>query len=167
MIRNIFYLIGLILAIGCYKSLSENDLLQKDNPIGSYGSKIKDSEVLSISTLLESPNEYLGDIVLISGYITEVCPMRGCWIDVMEANTESNIRVKVVDGKIVFPLSAVGNNVNVQGEFVKLEFSREQAINWKVHLAEEKGLVLNRQDVVLKDEDLIEFRINGQSALIY
>ena len=32
------------------------------------------------------PNNYLGKNVLVSGEITEVCPMRGCWIDVKDIN---------------------------------------------------------------------------------
>ena len=120
-----------------------------------------------ISTLLNMPNQYLGKDVLVSGTITEVCPMRGCWIDVKDVNTDSHIRIKVTDGQIVFPLSAKGKHIDVQGEFTKLNFTEEQAINWKIHLAEEQGVLLNYEDVVITPDDLIEYRINGTGANIY
>ena len=120
-----------------------------------------------ISTLLNMPNQYLGKDVLVSGTITEVCPMRGCWIDVKDVNTDSHIRIKVTDGQIVFPISAKGKYVDVQGEFTKLNFTEEQAINWKIHLAEEQGVKLNYDDVKITPDDLVEYRINGTGANIY
>ena len=44
---------------------------------------------------------------------------------------------------------------------------QEQAINWKVHLAEEKGIVLSKDEVVLVPSDLIEYRIKGIGAQIF
>ena len=105
--------------------------------------------------------------VLISGEITEVCPMRGCWIDVKDINTEAHIRIKVTDGQIVFPLSAKGKFVDVQGKFTKLNFSKENAIKWKIHLAEEQSIKLNPENIKITPEDLVEYRINGTGANIY
>ena len=93
--------------------------------------------------------------------------MRGCWIDVKDADTDANIRIKVTDGKIVFPISAKDKYVDVQGEFTKLEFTEEQARNWKIHLSLEQGITLNPEDVEITPEDLIEYRINGVGANIY
>ena len=117
--------------------------------------------------LINNSENYLDKNVLISGEIIEVCPMRGCWINVKNKDSNTNIRVKVTDGEIVFPLSAKGKNINVEGIFSKLEFSKEQAIKWKIHLAEEKGVELLPQDVVINPSDLIEYRIIGKAAKIY
>ena len=93
--------------------------------------------------------------------------MRGCWINIKDKGSDINIRVKVTDGDIVFPLSSEGRQVDVQGIFSKLEFSEEQAINWKVHLAEEKGIQLAPEDVKIHPSDLYEYRIIGKAAKIY
>jgi len=150
-----------------FKKISEADLLHRANPDGNYGNKITLEVKHTIETLLGSPQTYLGDEVLVSGEITEVCPMRGCWIDVKDSETGSNIRIKVTDGKIVFPLSAKGKHVDVQGRFTKLEFTELQAKNWKIHLAEEQGITLNSEDININIEDLVEYRINGTAANIY
>ena len=160
-------LIIVISLSSCSEKLSETDLLNKTNPEGIYGKKINLETKSQIATLLETPQTYLGKDVLVTGQITEVCPMRGCWIDVKDLNTSSNIRIKVTDGKIVFPLSSKGKYVDIQGVFTKLEFTEGQAKNWKIHLAEEQGLSLNHEDIEISPEDLIEYRINGQGAIIY
>ena len=149
------------------KKISETDLLHKANPDGNYGNEITLEVKHQIGKLLGTPQTYLGKEVLVSGEITEVCPMRGCWIDVKDLNTSSNIRIKVTDGKIVFPLSSKGKYVDIQGVFTKLEFTEGQAKNWKIHLAEEQGITLNHEDIEIAPEDLIEYRINGQGAIIY
>ena len=161
-------LISLILCISnCQKEVSETDLLNKSDPNGMYGKGISLKIKNEINTLFSIPSNYLGKDVLISGKVTEVCPMRGCWIDVKDLDTDSNIRIKVTDGKIVFPLSAKGNYVDVQGEFTKLEFTEEQARNWKIHLAKEKVILLKPEDIEITPKDLIEYRINGIGANIY
>ena len=153
--------------IGCNKEISEHDLLHKSDPLGSYGGTISLIDVKRIGYLIDNSEKYLNSNVLISGKILEVCPMRGCWINVKDMDSDIDIRVKVTDGEIVFPLSSKGLQVDVQGIFSKLEFSKEQAIKWKVHLAEEKGIKLAPEDVEINPSDLYEYRIIGKAAKIY
>ena len=160
-------LLIIFLFVGCVKELSEYDLLHKSNPIGKYGGKINLSKFKKIDELIHNSENYLDKNVLISGEILEVCPMRGCWISVKNKDSDTDIRIKVTDGEIVFPLSAKGKNVNVEGIFSKLEFSKEQAIQWKIHLAEEKGIELVPENVVINPSDLVEYRIIGKAAKIY
>ncbi len=86
---------------------------------------------------------------------------------VEDKSSDLSIRVKVTDGEIVFPLSAKDLTVDIQGVFSKLEFSREQAVNWKIHLAEEKGIELASEDVEIIPSDLYEYRIIGKAAKIF
>ena len=160
-------IISIFCISNCHNNESEIDLLNKTNPDGLYGERISLKIKNEIKTLLNRPNNYLGKNVLVSGEIYEVCPMRGCWIDVKDYNSDSHIRIKVTDGQIVFPLSAKGKFVEVQGQFTKLNFTKEQAIMWKIHLAEEKGVKLNLDDINITPDDLIEYRINGTGANIY
>ena len=113
-------LLIIFLFVGCVKELSEYDLLHKSNPIGKYGGKINLTEFKEIDELIYNSELYLDKNVLISGEILEVCPMRGCWISVKSKESELDIRVKVTDGEIVFPLSSKGKQVDVQGKLSKL-----------------------------------------------
>ena len=160
-------LLIILIFIGCNKEISEHDLLHKSDPLGSYGGTISLIDVKRIGYLIDNSEKYLNSNVLISGKILEVCPMRGCWINVKDMDSDIDIRVKVTDGEIVFPLSSKGRQVDVQGIFSKLEFSKEQAIKWKVHLAEEKGIKLAPEDVEINPSDLYEYRIIGKAAKIF
>ena len=165
--KKLILIISILCISNCHNNESETDLLNKTNPEGKYGIEISPMVQNEISSLLKMPNQYLGKDVLVSGKITEVCPMRGCWIDIKDINSGSHIRIKVTDGQIVFPLSAKGKYVDVQGKFTKLNFTKEQAINWKIHLAEEQGVTLNPDDIIITPDDLVEYRINGIGAKIY
>tara|TARA_B100001750_G_C15301950_1_gene492740 strand:- start:282 stop:812 length:531 start_codon:yes stop_codon:yes gene_type:complete len=169
--KLIFILIVGSLFMGCAfedsKKISETDLLHKADPDGNYGNEITLEVKHPIGKLLGSPQIYLEKEVLVSGEITEVCPMRGCWINVKDSETDANLRIKVTDGKIVFPLSAKGKHVDVQGRFTKLDYTELQAKKWKIHLAKEQGITLNPEDINITPEDLVEYRINGTGANIY
>ena len=65
--------------------------------------------------------------------------MKGCWIDILDSQSKETVRFKVEDDVIVFPAEAKGSQVVAEGILRKHEMSKEQAINWLRHLAEEKG----------------------------
>jgi hypothetical protein len=167
MFKTKVLLITLFIISGCTKVDSEDNLLNKKNPVGEYGELKKESQLSTFQELFKMPQDFIGKEVSLKGMITEVCPMRGCWINVKDEVNDFQIRVKVTDGKIVFPLSGVGNRVLVEGEFSKLNFSEDQAKQWKIHLAQEKGETLNPDSIIIKDSDLVEYRIIGKGVEIY
>ena len=157
----------LFIQLGCFKKESEKDLLNKVDSIGYYGNHPSKGIIYDVDELLLSANESLGQRLLVNGIITEVCPMRGCWLQVKDYNSDSSIRIKVTDGKIVFPLSAKGKNIIAEGIFTKLELSEKQAKNWKHHLALEKGIELDTSSIILSASDFYEYRLNSNSAKIF
>ena len=104
---------------------------------------------------------------MVSGIISEVCPMRGCWMKISSDNPEEFIIVKVADGEIVFPLSANGKTVIAEGQFVKLELSKKQAKGWKYHLPAGKEIELDTTNLILNEKDYFEYRLNTKSAEIF
>ena len=157
----------LFIQLGCFKKEYEKDLLNKVDSIGYYGNHPSKGIIYDVDELLLSANESLGQRLLVNGIITEVCPMRGCWIQVKDYNSDSSIRIKVTDGEIVFPLSAKGKNIIAEGIFTKLELSEKQAKNWKHHLALEKGIELDTSSIILSASDFYEYRLNSNSAKIF
>ena len=164
--KKIILLIQIIL-IGCNSAPTEQELLNKSNPNGIYGEEITLSKKNTINTLISNEQKYFNKDVFVSGEIIEVCPMRGCWIKINDKSSDYNLRIKVTDGDIVFPLSSKGKQADIQGVFTKLEFSEDQARKWKMHLAEEKGIKLNLDEIVLNPSDLFEYRINAHGTKIY
>lgn len=91
-----------------------------------YGKDISLKETTKISTILENPKSFVGKKVLISGTIVGVCAHKGCWIDVAGEKEFEKIKIKVNDGEIIFPLTAKGKSVLVEGIVEEIIIPREQ-----------------------------------------
>ena len=131
-----------------------------------YGNDFSYNSIETISSLTDNVDEFLNKEIVTEGQIVDVCPMKGCWIEVKDFGSQQIIRVKVQDDVIIFPQDSKEKKVIVNGIFSKIEFTEDQAINWKIHLAEEKGIKLNKSDISLEPSDLIEYRIKGLGAKI-
>jgi hypothetical protein len=104
----------------------------------SYGGGVTLTETTSIGKILVDPDTYVGQRVRVEGTVTDVCPMKGCWMEISEPEGD-RIRVKVDDGVIVFPVDAKGKRVVAEGVLEELPMDREQYVRWMSHLAEERG----------------------------
>ena len=161
MIKYLKILTIIFLSIPLYGQTLKSEITMENLGIG-----ISNTDVSSITELLNNPSGYLGNNVTINGTIVDVCPMMGCWIEVKDFTSEEVIRVKVKDGDIIFPKESKNKEVLVEGVFSKLDFTEEQAIQWKIHLAEEKGIQLSSEDITLDASDLVEYRVQGLGAQI-
>jgi uncharacterized protein DUF4920 len=111
-----------------------------------YGAGVKLDETVKISTLLEQPDLYLGKTVRVEGKITEVCAMKGCWMELAEG-PQARLRVKVEDDVIAFPISARGKIGVAEGVLEAIPMTRESYLEWQRHLAEERGQTFDASTV--------------------
>ena len=167
MVSKVILICLLIFCISCHSDISEEKLLKKSNPSGLYGNLSETDKVYGVDELIQNKNDYITSIVKVEGVIEEVCPMRGCWLQVSGESGNKKIRLKVKDGNIVFPLSSKGRKVIAEGQFSILTLNKEQAKNWKKHLAAEKGIEIDTASIVLKDSDYFEYRLNTNGAKIF
>lgn len=157
MSRKIFIFLSFIL-FSCNQNYNQS--------ISLYGDDFNYDSIQSIPSLINNANQFLDKQIVTEGKIVDVCPMKGCWIEIKDSDSDQIIRVKVQDDMIIFPQDSKEKKVIVNGVFTKIEFTEDQAIKWKIHLAEEKGLKLEESDVTLDSSDLIEYRIKGLGAKI-
>lgn len=127
----------------------------------SYGEGLSGATAVRISELMSSPEKYLGEKVRVEGLVDDVCPMMGCWIDILEAQSRETIRFKVADGVIVFPVEAKGREVVAEGVLRKHEMSKQRATSWLRHLAEEKGEAFDESSVT---GPMVFYQIEGLGA---
>ena len=166
--KNLTFFIFIFIAFySCSSKLSEKEQLQTKDASGYYGKLSNNKKIYDIAELIKNKNMHQNQTVKVKGLISEVCPMRGCWLELKTIDGFQKIRVKVTDGKIVFPLSAKGKNIVAEGMFSILELDKEQALNWKKHLAEEKGQSLDSSEMILNPNDLFEYRLNTVGAKIF
>ncbi|WP_084644066.1 DUF4920 domain-containing protein [Ferrimonas futtsuensis] len=104
-----------------------------------FGTPVEADNITKISTLMASPDNYLDKPVTIEGTIVAVCEKRGCWMKIASDKQFQNLRVKVKDGEMVFPVSTKGSTAIATGKLQKLEYDLERTRKMKAHWAEEKG----------------------------
>ncbi len=141
---------------------SESKTEQKDAK--KYGSALTLDKQEKISTILATPNEFVGKKVKVEGIVTDVCAMRGCWIELAGDKQGESIKVKVIDGEIVFPMESKGHKALVEGEIEKIELTLEETIGWEEHLAEEQGKEFDPKSIT---EARTIYRIKGIGAEIF
>ncbi len=112
-------------------------LLSFDGP-QVYGAGVKqETPTVSIETLMANPESYLGKVIKVQGVVSEVCPKAGCWMDI--ASGAQKVRIKVKDGEIVFNPELEGKKILAEGTVYKFDLTKDQAVGYFKHLAEEKG----------------------------
>ncbi|NNF99511.1 MAG: DUF4920 domain-containing protein [Desulfobacteraceae bacterium] len=104
-----------------------------------YGQPLTLTEVTKISIIGKNPELFVDKKVLVKGLVVDVCAKRGCWMDLASDEPFEKIQIKVLDGVIVFPLSAKGKTALVEGVVEELSLSYEEALEHAEHQAEEKG----------------------------
>ena len=105
----------------------------------TYGTGVTLETVTPVAKIVAAPEAWAGKTVRVEGVVHEVCPMAGCWLTFVPEPGAGELRVKVEDGEIVFPLSTRGQRASAQGEVEVKEMTREQYAGWLKHLAEEQG----------------------------
>ncbi len=106
--------------------------------VEKFGKEISLTEKTKISDILADPNAFLDKTVLVEGEVLDVCKKAGCWME-LKSDSEGKIKIKVKDGDIVFPTSAIGSKAVAEGIVYKIELTKEEAIEYLEHIAEENG----------------------------
>lgn len=129
-----------------------------------YGDGVGKAEIVKVSELLSHPGDYVGKHVRVEGLITDVCPKRGCWVELASDREFETIRIKVEDGVIVFPMDAKGKRAEAEGIFTKIEVSPEQALAHAKHLAEESGVEFDPDNP--GELPTVIYQIQGTGAVV-
>jgi hypothetical protein len=128
----------------------------------TLGAGVTLEETTPIHRILADPEAFLGKTVRIEGGVLDVCPMKGCWVEVGDAG--ESLRVKVEDDVIVFPADAKGRIIAAQGVVEAVEMTREAYIDWLAHLAAEKGEPFDAAAADIGDGPHRTIRIRGTGA---
>lgn len=133
----------------------------------SYGSGVKVAEATPISKILADPDAYVGKTVRIEGKVLDVCPMKGCWMELAGEDGKESLKVKVDDGVIVFPVDSKGKLAVAEGTVEAIPMTKEQYVGWLEHLAEERDETFDAADVAaLGDGPFRILQLKGTGARI-
>jgi hypothetical protein len=124
-----------------------------------YGKGVTLAAATPIADLLAKPGDYVGKAVRVDGVVTNVCEMRGCWIELNEGG--KGVRLKVEDGVIVFPMTAKGKKASAEGVFEAIHTTEEQA----AAMAKEHAKEGAKGDSPYKAGT--SYQLKGSGAVIY
>ena len=113
----------------------------------NFGTEVDVKQVTKISTILQQPDKYLSSPVTIKGTVVGVCKKRGCWMTIASDKRFENLRIKVRDGDMVFPMSAKGSQAIATGKLNKIEFDLERTKQIKAQQAIAKNEVFDPASV--------------------
>lgn len=105
----------------------------------NFGAPVDAANVTPISTLMATPDDYLEAPVTIEGTVVGVCQKRGCWMSIASDKRFQNLRIKVKDGDMVFPMSAKGSKAIATGMLQKMDLDLDTTRRMKAHQAKEQG----------------------------
>ena len=130
----------------------------------NLGEGVTLDEATAIHAILADPDAFIGKTVRIEGGVLDVCPMKGCWVEL--GDEEVGIRVKVEDDVIVFPADSKGKIMAAQGVVEAVDMTRDEYVEWLAHLAEEKGESFDAATLDLGDGPFRTIRLAGTGARI-
>ena len=128
-----------------------------------FGEPLSDAVAVRIAELTANPDSYVGRHVKVVGLVDDVCPMKGCWVDILERQSSETIRLKVQDDVIVFPAEAKGREIVAEGTLRRIDLSPRQAVAWLRHAAVERG------EAFVEPADpapLTVYQIEGRGAVV-
>lgn len=105
----------------------------------TFGTEVNASNLTAVSTILATPDQYVGKQVTIKGVVTNVCEKRGCWMTVKSDQRFQELFIKVRDGDMVFPMSARGSEAIVIGKLTAVPLSLEQSRDYLAEEAKKQG----------------------------
>ena len=87
-----------------------------------FGAGVTLTKATPISELYAAPEKFVGKTVRVDGVVTAVCTEMGCWLAIgATGNPDQAVRFQAEhDGKIVFPISLMGQKASAEGVFVKI-----------------------------------------------
>ena len=98
-----------------------------------------EAKAVPLETILEKPQQYTKDAVLVEGVIEKACDRKGCWIAIASKPGEKAVRMTFKDYGFFVPLDSKGMQARAEGVTVVKVLSKADAD----HL-EGEGAKLNR-----------------------
>lgn len=105
----------------------------------SFGAGVTLADTASIDAILADPAAFKGKTVRVEGMVLDVCPKRGCWMELAGKEPGHKLKFKVADGDMVFPPDSKGKTAVAQGAITVNELSLEDSKAQAEYEAKEYG----------------------------
>jgi hypothetical protein len=106
------------------------------------GAPIGDAQAVALSTVLQNPQAYTRNPVVVEGVVDRACTTKGCWLQLAPAAGEEGVRVTFKDYAFFIPMNAAGMKARAQGIMTVKRLSKKDAD----HLAAEGAKLTRNPD---------------------
>lgn len=120
-------------------------VLAEESAVKKLGAPVGDAKPTPIATIAKDPSAFDNKEVTVEGKVCGVCTVAGCWMELEQ--DQARVKIKVDDGKLVFPADSVGLHAKARGKVTLTELSRSQYIAFKHHEADETGQKFDEKSV--------------------
>jgi len=124
--------------------------------------KLTDADNIDAAKVVATPELYNGKFVRMTGVVTDVCPQKGCWLQLNSTGASLPMFVKFtcpIDGFLI-PLDSVGRPAIVEGVVTIKDITQDEAR----HIAEEKSLPKEEIEKIVGPQK--QLSVAGPSALV-
>jgi hypothetical protein len=129
----------------------------------SFGAGVKLASSTPIDAILAEPKKFAGQTVRVEGTVTDVCEMRGCWMELAGDKPGAKLRFKVTDGEMVFPVDSKGRHAVAEGVVTVKDLSLEDTKAMAIEEAKEHGEDCDA-DKITEAKSIV--RLDGIGAVI-
>jgi hypothetical protein len=129
----------------------------------SFGAGVKLASSTPIDAILAEPKKFAGQTVRVEGTVTDVCEMRGCWMELAGDKPGAKLRFKVTDGEMVFPVDSKGKHAVAEGVVTVKDLSLEDTKAMAIEEAKEHGEDCD-PDKITEAKSIV--RLDGIGAVI-
>lgn len=105
------------------------------------GTMSGNAKKVKLAKILETPEKYSGQNVLVEGVLVRSCKVEGCWFELAPNKDGKTIRIKMKDHGFFIPLNSAAQNLKVKAEGVfKVKTLTKAEVD---HLIEDGGKFSN------------------------
>ncbi len=109
MFKRVVLLTVAVIGLGLVACSSE-----KAEVVGEvYGQKLSLAEAIPVSDVFNKVNDLNGQVIRVSGTVSDLCKHKGCWMQVSDGKQVITVRFK--DEAFTLPADAAGRNVDFEG----------------------------------------------------
>ena len=128
-----------------------------------YGAGVTLPHSESIDAILAAPKTFVGKTVRVEGMITDVCEMRGCWMELAGEKPGQKLKFKVTDGVMTFPVDAKGKHAVAQGVVAVRDMTLDETKEYAEYTAKEQGKPFDPASVTAA---MSVVRLDGTGAVL-
>ena len=102
----------------------------------------KDAKSVPLTQVLQNPDAYTKDAIVVEGLVEACCQNKGCWMEIVPESGKTGMRVTFKDYSFFVPKDSKGRTARMEGTVAVKTLSKDEAD----HLEEEGAKVARNED---------------------